>query len=127
MLLAATAKAASDLSSLAVTIPIIVAAIGLSGVGVTAYQKHRNDRRTQWWSRVEWALNALERKRAMRRIGFAMLDHLADEEGVSTADERLIEQIVLATLEPYDTETQSSEQEDTDTGSQTPRGSETQP
>ncbi|WP_173082804.1 hypothetical protein [Phytohabitans rumicis] len=55
-------------------IPLLAAVIVLVGVALTVRQKARNDRKEQWWKRVQWAADAVASDDERRRcVGMSAL------------------------------------------------------
>ncbi|KQY61788.1 hypothetical protein ASD30_25390 [Nocardioides sp. Root140] len=77
-----------------------MALIVLGGVGLTVWQKNRTDRRSLWWSRVQWAADrAAAGDENSQAIGMAALVTLASDKNKDTADVELLGAIVDSQLQ----------------------------
>jgi hypothetical protein len=52
-----------------------------------------SERRAEWWSRAEWAMDmALDDKPERRKVGLAVLDQLSTDRSVGKEDARIVAQ-----------------------------------
>lgn len=52
-----------------------------------------SERRAEWWSRAEWAMNmALDDKPERRKVGLAVLDQLSTDRSVRKEDAQIVDQ-----------------------------------
>lgn len=84
-------------------VTLIVGGIAAVGVIVTWQQKHRADRRSEWWRRTTWAFErTFSTKSAERELGWTMLRTLVGST-LATKDDSDIVQVVgeqVALTEP---------------------------
>ncbi len=101
--LAAAAQLGPAATALAATVAFAV------GLG-TLMQRSRADRRDQWWKRAQWALDlALAEETSRRRVGLAVLVHLAKSRLARTDETEMIAAAWVDELADLDTETEISD------------------
>lgn len=101
--LAEVAQLGPAATALAATVAFAV------GLG-TLIQRSRADRRDQWWKRAQWALDlALQNDPSSKRIGLAVLEHLAQSRLAGPEETEMIAAAWVDELADLDTGTQMSD------------------
>lgn len=84
------------------TATLVSAALVLLGAGMTIRQRRRADRKEQWWSRTQWALDLLVSGRSERALlGAQVLAHQVQWPTADDEDAALVRDVVTPTVDGF--------------------------